>query len=119
MKRGLHVSFSPSQPYPPPWHPKPSYMEQALRQDAGDQHEQAEGDQRIIPPVVSQLVQPGARTRAEAAQVHGVNDVFRADDSMDGHRHDKRAELTNLLEDAAGDLFEFIAARPLCSATTG
>ncbi len=59
------------------------------------------------------LSEPGARTDAKGPQIHGIDDVFAADDGMDGHRDDHRTELAHLLDQSAADLLQLIAARPL------
>ena len=76
-----------------------------------EQDREPDPDQDAVFHFVIQFLQPGARTDAEGAQVHGVDDVFAADDGMDGDGDHQRADLPHLLDESAADLLQLKAAR--------
>ncbi len=59
------------------------------------------------------LLQPGPWPNAKGAQVHGVDNVLAAGDSMNGNRHDQRSQLAYLGKQTAAQLLNLVPARAL------
>ena len=94
------------------WDPESSLPKRAERHRE-EQDGETDCNQDTILEFIDEKLQPRARTDAEGAQVHGVDDVFAPDDGMDGDGDHQWADFPHLLDESAADLFEFEAARLL------
>jgi hypothetical protein len=95
-------------------YPKATNFEHMHRDKGASQHDSTKDDQRIVPPVVNKLVNPGAFGLAKAAQIHGVGHILAGNDGVHGDRYQQRGNAGDFLKDTPFDLLDFIAACFLC-----